>query len=70
MSSPRVVYTPRPDATPANEKAVLARIYELVLRRHSEKVGADLAAEFNGREIQGAPADAESTRRPQSELSR
>jgi hypothetical protein len=31
MSSPRVIYTPRPDATPEAELSTLANVYRFVL---------------------------------------
>lgn len=32
MSSPRIIYAPRPDTTPDSEIAVLANVYSFVLR--------------------------------------
>ena len=32
MSSVRIVYTPRPDATPETERAVLVNVYSFILR--------------------------------------
>ena len=70
MSNSSLTYVPREDTTPANERAVLAQIYEFALKRHREKAGAGLTADCDWREIEGAPADARGTRRSQPELPR
>ncbi len=33
MSSPRIIYTPRPDAAPETERNALAGVYRLVIDR-------------------------------------
>ena len=37
MSSPRIVYTPHPDATPESGVATLAGVYRFVLDCHAKK---------------------------------
>jgi hypothetical protein len=37
MDSPRVVYVPRPDATPETELSALASVYAFTLQRHQDK---------------------------------
>jgi hypothetical protein len=44
MSSPRITYTPRPDATPEAELSALANVYKLVLDNHARKKGSRPAA--------------------------
>jgi len=39
MTSPRITYTPRPDATPEAELSALAAIYTLVLSNSQAKRG-------------------------------
>ena len=40
MSSPRIAYTPRPDATLEGEASALAAIYRFLLDRHAKKEAA------------------------------
>ena len=39
MSSPRITYTPRPDATLESEALVLASVYRFILDCHAKKKG-------------------------------
>ena len=39
MSSPRITYTPRPDAPPEAQVSVLASIYKLAINSHAKKRG-------------------------------
>ena len=39
MSSPRITYTPHPDATPEAELEALANIYRFVLDCHAKEEG-------------------------------
>ncbi len=39
MNSSRIIYTPRPDATPETEAAALAAVYRFLLDCHPEKKG-------------------------------
>ena len=41
MSSARITYTPRPDATPESELDALAAIYKFVLECHATKKAVD-----------------------------
>jgi hypothetical protein len=38
---PRIVYTPRPDATPEAELAALATVYAFVMQRHNVRKAAE-----------------------------
>ena len=40
MTSPRIIYTPRPDATPEAELSTLASVYKLVLNCHAKQEAA------------------------------
>ena len=40
MSSPRLIYRPRADATPESEARFLAEVYRFVLLAHERKKGA------------------------------
>ncbi len=40
MSNPRVIYTPRPDATPEGERVQLAAVYRIILDCHTKKNAA------------------------------
>ena len=55
-SEARIVYAPRPDATPEAERSVLASVYAFILQKHQEKkkggpttVPDDDAVEFERR---------------------
>jgi hypothetical protein len=39
MSSPRIIYTPRPDATPAGEVSAIAVAYRFILDCQAKKEG-------------------------------
>jgi hypothetical protein len=43
MDSPRITYTPRPDATPEAEVNVLANVYRFTLDCHAKKKAAEPA---------------------------
>jgi len=47
MSSARITYTPRPDATPESELDALAAIYKFVLECHASKKAADPTGDLN-----------------------
>jgi hypothetical protein len=47
MSSARITYTPRPDATPESELDALAAIYKFVLECHASKKAADPTGDPN-----------------------
>jgi hypothetical protein len=58
MSSPRITYTPRPDATPEPELNVLANVYRFILDCYAKK----MAPEPDGRDetkLEGDSADAQ-----------
>ena len=40
MSSPRIIYTARPDATPESELRVLANVYAYLIKVHASKYQA------------------------------
>ena len=40
MRHPRIIYTPRPDVTPENEREALASVYAFIFRCHEEKRAA------------------------------
>jgi hypothetical protein len=40
MSSPRIIYTPHPDATPQDELNVLANVYRFVVDWHAKTEAA------------------------------
>jgi hypothetical protein len=44
MSESRIVYTPRPDATPEGEVASLAAVYRFLLDGHARKKGGPATA--------------------------
>ena len=44
MSEPRIVYTPRPDATPVAEPSALAAVYKFVLDCRAQKKGGPATA--------------------------
>ena len=61
MNSPRITYTPRPDATPEAELSVLANVYRFILNCHAKKLATEPASEPDGRDgtkLQGDSADA------------
>jgi hypothetical protein len=41
MNSPRVIYAPRPDATPEAEVDMLANVYRFILDCHAKKEAAE-----------------------------
>jgi hypothetical protein len=45
MSNTRVIYSPRPDATPEGELAALAAVYAFVIQAHEQKKAAAPANE-------------------------
>ena len=47
MSSARITYTPRPDATPEGELDALVGIYKFVLECHASKKAADPTGDPN-----------------------
>jgi hypothetical protein len=47
MSSARITYTPRSDATPESELDALAAIYKFVLECHARKKAADPTGDLN-----------------------
>jgi hypothetical protein len=47
MSSARITYTPRPDATPESELDALVAIYKFVLECHASKKAADPTGDPN-----------------------
>jgi len=47
MSSARITYTPRPDATRESELDALAAVYKFVLECHASKKGADPTGDRN-----------------------
>jgi len=47
MSSARITYTPRPDATPESELDALAAIYKFILECHASKKAADPTGDPN-----------------------
>jgi hypothetical protein len=49
MDSPRLTYTPRPDATPEAELNVLANLYRFILDGHAKKMAAQPASESDSR---------------------
>jgi hypothetical protein len=62
MDSPRMTYTPRPDATPEAEVNVLANVYRFILDCLAKKEAAEPAPEPDGRDgtkLQGDSADAQ-----------
>jgi hypothetical protein len=50
LRSPRITYTPRPDATPEAELSALASIYRFVLDCHAKKMAAEPAPEPDTRD--------------------
>jgi hypothetical protein len=44
MGESRIVYTPRPDATPESEASALASVYRFLLDRHANKDGGSATA--------------------------
>jgi hypothetical protein len=49
MDSPRLTYTPRPDATPEVELNVLANLYRFILDGQLKKMAAEPASEPDSR---------------------
>jgi hypothetical protein len=45
----RLIYTPRPDATPESELSALAAVYKFLLNRHTSRNVTDRRAEFQTR---------------------
>ncbi len=56
---PRVVYPPRPDATPESELEVLAACYRFILEctERREKAAEGSGGEDSGKEVSNAPAN-------------
>ena len=62
MSSSRITYTSRLDATPEAEVNVLANVYRFIFDCHTKKMAAEPAPEPDGRDgtkLQGDSADAQ-----------
>ena len=58
MSSLRIIYRPRPDATPESEARILGEVYRFVLRANEEKKkGAGLGTPNDAKEAQDVRAD-------------
>jgi hypothetical protein len=58
VDSTRILYTPRPGATPEGEVAVLASVYRFLLECHAKRKGGPAAAPDNGNKPKEDPADA------------
>jgi hypothetical protein len=58
MSSSRIVYTPRLDATPEGEVAALASVYRFLLDCHAKRKGGPATTPDNGTKPKEDPADA------------
>ena len=58
MDSPRMTYTPRPDATPEAEVNVLANVYRFILDCLAKKEAAEPDGR-DGTKLQGDSADAQ-----------
>ena len=52
MSETRIIYTPRADATPESEAAVLAAVYRFLLDRHPKKEAARPGDPHDAKEIE------------------
>ncbi len=48
-SSPRITYTPRPDATPESGARTLAAVYRFILDRHAQKQAVDWGTQLQAR---------------------
>lgn len=57
MSSPRITYTPRADATPESEVAVLSNVFRYILDCHHAKKNAASVTSTNGGEPKGSRND-------------
>jgi hypothetical protein len=44
MSSPRIIYTPRPDATPEAELSNLANVYRFIIDSHANTNAAGVSS--------------------------
>jgi hypothetical protein len=62
MSSPRITYTSRPDATPEAESNVLANVYRFILDCHAKKKGGPAKTALDDRK--GLEDDPATTRVP------
>ena len=49
MNDPRIIYTPRPDATPESELSALAAVYKFLLNRRVGREAADLNTQSHAR---------------------
>jgi hypothetical protein len=49
MPEPKIVYRPRPEATPEGELNTLAAVYKFLLNRHTSRNVTDRRAEFQAR---------------------
>ncbi len=56
MSSSRILYTPRPNATPESESNMLAAVYRFTLDCHAKKNAAGVTS-TNGGEAKGSKHD-------------
>jgi hypothetical protein len=54
MSEQRIIYAPRPDATPEAEIATLAAVYKFVLHCHAKKEAAPESRPDDARKDQDA----------------
>lgn len=48
MDNPRIIYTPRPDATARGELTTLADVYRFILDRCAQKESAERTLTSNG----------------------
>jgi hypothetical protein len=62
MDSPRIIYTPRPDATPESEATALGAVYKFVLDCHAKKKGGPAKTALDDRK--GLEDDPATTRVP------
>jgi hypothetical protein len=59
MNSPRITYTPRPDATPEGELSALSAVYKFILDCHERKKAAR-----PGRPVSAKGGSSDSSARP------
>jgi hypothetical protein len=59
MSSSRIIYTPRPEATPEAELHALATVYRFIVDCHAKKMAAEPDGRNDGTKLQGDSADAQ-----------
>jgi hypothetical protein len=62
MSSPRITYTSRPDATPEAELNVLANVYRFILDCNANKKAAPASGPDDAKESNGSVAKKHHTR--------